>query len=225
MSGDTVIRRATAIAVIAVAAIAAIISYSHIYDLAHAHGQNGTAARLLPLSVDGLILTASLVMLYQARRHLKASGLARSMLWLGVIATLGANAEFGAGFGLIGVLVSLWPAIAFIGSVEMIIGLIHNTKAVPEDTAQDETQDDGAPTQVPRGASKANAVRMGIDALRQPNGPLPDASAVVEWLQRNASPEHHANSSYVRDIMRRDGIATASGSTQMHNGELVKINN
>jgi hypothetical protein len=35
-----------------VAAIAAIVSYSHVYDLGRAHGGSGVSARLLPLSVD-----------------------------------------------------------------------------------------------------------------------------------------------------------------------------
>ena len=56
MTGDRLIRASTAAVVTAVAAFAAVVSYSHIYDLGRAHGQNGTAARLLPLSVDGLIL-------------------------------------------------------------------------------------------------------------------------------------------------------------------------
>jgi len=42
-------------------ATAAAVSYSRICGLGRAHGQDGTAARLLPLSVDGLILAASLV--------------------------------------------------------------------------------------------------------------------------------------------------------------------
>ena len=67
MSGDRVIRFATAAVVCAVAAFAAVVSYSHIYGLGRAHGQDGTAARLLPLSVDGLILAASLVLLHEAR--------------------------------------------------------------------------------------------------------------------------------------------------------------
>ena len=45
--------------VCAVAAFAAVVSYSHIYGLGRVHGQDGTAARLLPLSVDGLILAAA----------------------------------------------------------------------------------------------------------------------------------------------------------------------
>jgi hypothetical protein len=40
--------------------IAAMQSYSHIYDLARAPGQSPIDARLLPLSVDGLIIAASL---------------------------------------------------------------------------------------------------------------------------------------------------------------------
>jgi hypothetical protein len=68
VTGDRLIRASTAAVVVAVAAFAAVVSYSHIYDLGRAHGQDGTAARLLPLSVDGLILAASLVLLHEACR-------------------------------------------------------------------------------------------------------------------------------------------------------------
>ena len=102
MTGDRVIRFATAAVVCAVAAFAAVVSYSHIYGLGRAHGQDGTAARLLPLSVDGLILAASLVLLHEARNGRDAPGLARFMLWLGIAATIGANIAYGAGYGLLG---------------------------------------------------------------------------------------------------------------------------
>jgi hypothetical protein len=49
---------------------------SHIYDLGRAHGQDGSPARLLPLSVD-LILAASLVLLHEARNGRDAPRLAR----------------------------------------------------------------------------------------------------------------------------------------------------
>ena len=91
--------------------------YSHIYGLGRAHGQDGTAARLLPLSVDGLILAASLVLLHEARNGRDAPRLARFMLWLGIGATIGANIAYGAGYGLLGALISAWPAVAFIGKV------------------------------------------------------------------------------------------------------------
>src|SRR5580693_10540562 len=118
MTGARWIRRLTAAVVLAVAAFAAVVSYSHIYDLGRAHGQDGAAARLLPLSVDGLILAASLVLLHEARNGRDAPRLARFMLWLGIGATIGAHIAFGAGYGLLGALISAWPAVAFVGSVE-----------------------------------------------------------------------------------------------------------
>jgi len=124
-----VIRFATAAVVCAVAAVAAVVSYSHIYGLGRAHGQDGTAARLLPLSVDGLILAASLVLLHEARNGRNSPRLARLMLWLGIAATIGANIAYGAGYGLLGALISAWPAVAFIGSVEIAMQQVRRARA------------------------------------------------------------------------------------------------
>ncbi len=115
--------------VCAVAAFAAVVSYSHIYGLGRAHGQDGTAARLLPLSVDGLILAASLVLLHEARNDRDAPALARFMLWLGIAATIGANIAYGAAYGLLGVLISAWPAVAFIGTVEIAMQQVRRSRA------------------------------------------------------------------------------------------------
>ena len=145
MSGDRVIRFATAAVVCAVAAFAAVVSYSHIYGLGRAHGQDGTPARLLPLSVDGLILAASLVLLHEARNGRAAPRLARLMLWLGIAATVGANIAFGARYGLLGALISAWPAVAFIGAVEIATQQVRRARvpraatigsAVPGDVEQ-----------------------------------------------------------------------------------------
>ena len=130
VSGDRVIRLATAAVVCAVAAFAAVVSYSHIYGLGRAHGQDGTAARLLPLSVDGLILAASLVLLHEARNDRDAPRLARFMLWLGIAATIGANIAYGAGYGLLGALISAWPAVAFIGSVEISMEQVRRARVL-----------------------------------------------------------------------------------------------
>ena len=114
MNADRAIRLVTAAVVLTVAAFAAVVSYSTIYDLGRLHGQSGIAARLLPLSVDGLILAASLVLLHEARNERPAPALARCMLALGVAATVAANVGFGVGFDPVGAVVSAWPALAFI---------------------------------------------------------------------------------------------------------------
>lgn len=129
MNGDRLIRLSTAAVVTAVASFAAVVSYSHIYDLGRAHGQAGTAARLLPLSVDGLILAASLVMLHEARNRRPAPPLARGMLALGVAATVAANVAYGARSGTLGAVISAWPAVAFIGAAEMALGMVRRARA------------------------------------------------------------------------------------------------
>jgi hypothetical protein len=135
VTGDRVIRLATAAVVCAVASFAAVVSYSHIYGLGRTHGQDGTAARLLPLSVDGLILAASLVLLHEARNDRDAPALARLMLWLGIGATVGANIAYGAGYGLLGALISAWPAVAFIGSVEIAMPQVRRARGPPAATS------------------------------------------------------------------------------------------
>ena len=51
---DRLIRITTALAVVAVAVVAAVISYQHAYELVRSHGESGVTARLLPFTVDGL---------------------------------------------------------------------------------------------------------------------------------------------------------------------------
>ncbi|MGH3222567.1 MAG: DUF2637 domain-containing protein [Streptosporangiaceae bacterium] len=135
MTGDRAIRRLTAAAVLLVAAIAAVVSFIHIEHLAVTHGQTALAAMLLPLSIDGTVAAASLVMLRAARAGLRTPWLARVMLGLSVVATLAANIAYGARYGLTGSLLSGWPAVAFIGSAEMAIGMVRRTRqAGAEDT-------------------------------------------------------------------------------------------
>jgi hypothetical protein len=84
--------------------------------------------------VDGLILAASLVLLHEARNDRDAPRLARLMLWLGIAATIGANVAYGAGYGLLGALISAWPAVAFIGAVEIAMQLVRRSRG-PQATA------------------------------------------------------------------------------------------
>jgi hypothetical protein len=121
---DRLIRITTALAVATVAAVAAVISYRHAYELVSTHGETGVTARLVPFTVDGLILAASMLLLDASRRNHPAPPLARWCLGAGIVATIGANLAHGLGHGPIGALVSAWPALALAGSFELFMTLI-----------------------------------------------------------------------------------------------------
>jgi hypothetical protein len=132
MTGDRLIRALTTAAVLLVAAIAAVVSFVHIEHLAVTHGQTALASALLPVSIDGTVGAASLVMLRAARAGLATPWLARFMLGLSVAATLAANVGYGLPYGLPGALLSGWPAVAFVGSVEMVLGMIRRARTVAQ---------------------------------------------------------------------------------------------
>lgn len=74
---DRVIQWSTALAVLGVAGVATMASHEHAYDLVRAHGEAGWTARLVPVTVDGLIYASSMVMLDSARREVSVPPLAR----------------------------------------------------------------------------------------------------------------------------------------------------
>jgi hypothetical protein len=123
---DRLIRVTTALAVVAVAAVAAVISYRHAYQLVRAHGESGPTARLVPFTVDGLIWAASMVILDANRRALSVPALAKWSLGMGITATIGANVAHGLTHGPIGALVGAWPALALVGSFELLMTLTRN---------------------------------------------------------------------------------------------------
>ena len=73
------------------------MAYEHAYVLIHAHGETGWTARLIPLTVDGLIWASSMVMLHSAHGGMRVPMLARWLLGLGIAATLAANLAHGLG--------------------------------------------------------------------------------------------------------------------------------
>ena len=139
VDGDTAITVAMTLTVSAVILFAAVVSYSHVYALALAHHEDSIQAHLLPLSLDGMIAEASLVMLWAARQKgIRTPPLARFMLWTGVAATLGANALVAlppqwispVANAVIGAVMSAWPAGAFIASAELVTRLVRDIRAV-----------------------------------------------------------------------------------------------
>lgn len=121
---DRLIRITTALAVAIVATVAAVISYRHAYELVSANGETGLTARLVPFTVDGLILAASMLILDASRRSQPVPRLAHWCLGAGIVATICANLAHGLGHGPIGVLISAWPALALAGSFELLMLLI-----------------------------------------------------------------------------------------------------
>ena len=128
MTESRAARAATTAAVLFVAVIAAVVSFVHIEHLAAVNGQTMLAAYLLPLSIDGTVVAASMVMLRAARAGLGTPWLARFMLGLAVTATLAANIGYGLPHGMPGALISGWPAVAFIGCAEMAISAVRRLR-------------------------------------------------------------------------------------------------
>jgi len=127
-AADRVIRWSTALAVLGVAGIAAVVSYEHASALVRAHGESGWAGRLIPLTVDGLIYASSMVMLDAARRGARVPVLARWLLGLGIVTTLAANIAHGLGQGVLGAIVGAWPAVALVGSYELLMVIIRGSQ-------------------------------------------------------------------------------------------------
>lgn len=118
----------TAAAVLLVAAIAAVVSFVHIQNLAVTHGQTELSALLLPVSIDGTVAATSLTMIRSARSGLGTPWLARFGLVLSVLATLACNVGYGLAFGAVGALISGWPAVAFILCAELAIGMLRRSQ-------------------------------------------------------------------------------------------------
>ena len=115
---DRAIKISTGGAVLAVAGIAAYISYWHAYTVVRSYGVTGATARLEPATIDGLVYACSMVMLYAARHpQVTAPRLARWLLALGIAATLAANMAVGWSHGPVGAVVAAWPAASLVGKI------------------------------------------------------------------------------------------------------------
>lgn len=181
MNPELTTRRLMAAAVLIVAAIAAVVSYIHIQNLALAHGQGHLAALLLPISVDGTITAACLALLYAARAGISSSWLARAMLALGVAATVAANAVDGASGGAIGIMVSAWPAVAFIGGIELLVWTARTARQGAPESA----------TETPRMSAAPDVAR--VQSVRRTPATRPSAS-------RKAVTPAHAERRYAAEL-------------------------
>ena len=132
---DRAIRLSTA-DVLAVAGIAAYVSYWHAYAVVRAHGESGITARLEPATIDGLVYASSMVVLYAARHRVPVPCQARWLLGLGIAATLTANMAQGWSHGPVGAVVAAWPAVSLAGSYELLVWLIRISGPGPGPSAR-----------------------------------------------------------------------------------------
>jgi hypothetical protein len=85
---------------------------------------------LIPLRVDGLICASSMVL--DAARKTSVPVLARWLLGLGIAGTLASSVAHGLGHGPVGAAVAAWPAVALVGSCELLMMVIRGSPAVPD---------------------------------------------------------------------------------------------
>jgi hypothetical protein len=87
---------------------------------------------MMPLTLDGLVYANSMVMPDAARRKTPVPVLARWRLGLSVAATLATNVAHGLGHGCVGAAVAAWPAVALVGSRELLMVVIRGSRALPD---------------------------------------------------------------------------------------------
>lgn len=164
---DRFTRVSAAATVVVIGAIAAYISYMHALDVATDHGETGTTGKLLPLTIDGLVYVASMVLLDAARRGVPAPALARLALTLGIGATVAVNVLHGVEHGVIGALIAAWPAVTLVVAVELLMGMIR--RGQDENPSLDEStfagQGVSEPLDIPDGYARWDEIEPARETL------------------------------------------------------------
>ena len=129
---DRIILGAAGTTVAVLAGVAGAISYSHMAELARLHGEVGWRAHAFPVSVDGIEVVASLVLLAHRRAGTRAGWLPWAALVAGTAASVAANVAVGAA-DPVGRLVAGWPAVALLVAIKLLAGLLDAAPHAPRD--------------------------------------------------------------------------------------------
>jgi hypothetical protein len=115
-------RIAYALSIGTVAGVAAWGSYWHQVDVALLAHQASALAHTLPLSVDGMLVVATLAMSEDKANGRKPRGWARFAFWLGAVVSVAANiASTAVHYGdVLSIAVSMWAPIALLVVVEIM---------------------------------------------------------------------------------------------------------
>ncbi len=158
---DRVIVGAAGTTVVGLAGVAGAISYSHMAELARLHGEVGWRSHAFPVSVDGIEVVASLVLLAHRRAGTRAGWLPWAALVAGTAASVAANVAVGAS-DPVGRLVAGWPAVALLVAIKLLAGLLD---AGPEQAAANDAQQGPAgPVRRSLGPDGPGAEPVGVGA-------------------------------------------------------------
>jgi hypothetical protein len=127
---DGWISRTATATVAGLAGIAGAISYSHMRQLAAVHGDTGWHAHAFPLSVDGVEVVASLVLLADRQAGRRSGWLPWAALTIGTAASLAANIAT-ADHGTISRIIAGWPAVALLIAVKLLSGILEHRTTQP----------------------------------------------------------------------------------------------
>jgi hypothetical protein len=156
-AADGRIRLIAGLALFALAAITAIVSYLHALAVVRSVGNTGAVAYLIPFVADLMIVSASMALLEAARNSAIKPALAIVSLVFGIGATLAMNVAAGWHHGSAGALVAALPPVALVLSLETLIGLVRRSRerGVSPDHGQAETWPGQCPHQVAMAADDA----------------------------------------------------------------------
>lgn len=214
--GDRLRRGSMWILASGVAAIAAIVSYSHIYDLGRAHGGSGVPARLLPLSVDMLILVGELMLLHEADGKGRRFILGWVLIWSGILATLAANVAYGAAFGVVGAIIWGWPAYSFILAAGGMVAVVKRGVPLDIDPGAEVDIEPDAEAGIPV-ADEALSPQVGMDI--QVDNPL-DNQPAPKTPRPRTSPKTRASR---RTLTAAEKVAAIlKDSPDLSNAEVAK---
>ncbi|MFI0420518.1 DUF2637 domain-containing protein [Spongiactinospora sp. 9N601] len=186
-----IIRRTTIATVVVLAAIAAIVSYQHMHQLAIQHGESFWSAALVPLAVDGMIVAASLALLEDSRAG-RRGGL---LPWLFLIISSGASLAANVAIAeptFTARIIAAWPSLALIGAYEMLMRMIRHTARqqpptrtapYPQPVDKPESSHDG---HAASGRHLQREAWQWATSVQQTNGHLPSATAIAAAYGRSA---------------------------------------
>jgi hypothetical protein len=153
----------TAVAGVAVVALtAAVISFSHVRQLALDAGESELASWLLPVSIDGAIAAAVAVILADSRAGRRPAGLTWTLLALGLSGSLAAYIASAEATVVAGA-VAAWPPIGLALGIEVLAGLMRRHERQHEPVSNREAHQ-------PAPVTRPSATRQGLP-VESPSAP------------------------------------------------------